>query len=232
MKNMLVAPPFPFHLDPDHFDINTQYKEAWKVRPELFFRCKIRPLESDGSKSLNSQRDIPLQLMFYSKFKECNLTPNHPLQRAGNEMIFEPMPVPILHVDHVRHALCRVPLMPCYLHGNSTPTIPPEIHRSLYPDGQCDNAARPGSRLYEVNHFMWSYGRPKTSLRSESFSDSEKRKLEQMKETVKKRAKTQRNNVEFERRTVSLTQGVERRVMEQVISMRRVPTATDANGCE
>ena len=184
---MLVAPPFPFHLDPDHFDLNTQYKEAWKVRPELFFRCKIRPLSPDGTKSLNSETDIPLQLMFYSKFNECKLTPHHPLQKAGNEMIFEPMPVPVLHVDHVRHALCRVPLMPCFVHGNDTPTIPRGFARNLYPDGQADTASRPGSRLYEVNHFMWSFGRPKE--RNESVSDLKKRKMETMKETVKKRAR-------------------------------------------
>jgi hypothetical protein len=31
---------------------------------------------------------------------------------------------PVLHVGYLEHVLCRAPLIPCFLDGNSTNTIP------------------------------------------------------------------------------------------------------------
>ena len=161
---MLVVPPFPYHLDPDNFDMNTEDQDAFIVRPLLFFKCSARPLNEDGSKSESSTNEIPLTLMFYSKFEVCNLTPNHPLQKAGMTMVYDPKPKGILFVDYIHRALGRIPLMPCYIHGNSTPTIPQSFRNkknSQFPHGQADGPHSEGSLLFEVNHFMWNFPRPK-----------------------------------------------------------------------
>ena len=183
---MVVIPPFPFHNAPDEFDTKSAFHKAWKVRPFLFFRCKIRPLEASGSDS-----DIALQLMFFSRFFPCDLTKQHPLQKAGSEMLYDPSPEPHLFVGHIHHALGRVPLMPCFLDGNTTPTIPKsqrEQKRTKFPWGQADNPRGLGSKLYEVNNFMWEFGRPKK--REMSFEAAQAMRKKRQDEAVKKRVST------------------------------------------
>ncbi len=71
----------------------------------------------------------------------------------------------------------RVPLIPLFLAGNSTkstPTIPHNLShkysqhkRSGFPAGTCDTAAadgRHGSKVYEVNLWLWQFGRGKPRL--------------------------------------------------------------------
>ncbi len=58
----------------------------------------------------------------------------------------------------------RVPLIPLFLAGNSTPTIPHKFskHRgSLFIMGCADTAApdgRRGSNVYGVNTWLWNFG--------------------------------------------------------------------------
>ena len=58
----------------------------------------------------------------------------------------------------------RVPLIPLFLAGNTTPTIPHQYSqhkRSGFPVGSCDSAAedgRRGSNAYEVNPWLWQFG--------------------------------------------------------------------------
>ena len=60
--------------------------------------------------------------------------------------------------------------MPLFLAGSSTPTIPHKYSqnkRSDFPVGTCDSAAtdgRRGSNVYEVNHWLWQFGRGKLRL--------------------------------------------------------------------
>ena len=70
------------------------------------------------------------------------------------------------------HPLCgprcecagRVPLMPWFLLGNSTPTIPPapSAQAQQVPYGLADVAdasGKKGSNVYEVNRWLWQFGR-------------------------------------------------------------------------
>ena len=220
---MVVIPPYPWHLNPDDFERQTQIKETWKVCPQLFFTCKIKPFQVQratqaGSHSDNmsdseyddmpeaggSDSEMLLELIFFSTFDRCNLTPQYPLQKAGFEMLYEPSPLPCLYVGHAHHALGRVPLMPCYLEGNATPTIPYSFRhyqRSCFPNGQTDsaNGKRPGSKLYEVNEFMWTYGRPKK--RGESVEEAEKNRMEKLKDIVETRKATRASNLERRNQT-------------------------------
>ncbi len=64
----------------------------------------------------------------------------------------------------------KVPLTPLFLGGNSTSTIPSKYSqhkRSGFPVGTCDTAAADGlhgSNVYEVNPWLWQFGRGKQRL--------------------------------------------------------------------
>ena len=76
----------------------------------------------------------------------------------------------------------RVPLIPLFLAGNSTPTIPHKYskHKSFgFPMGNCDTAAAAGlcgSNVYEVNPWLWQFGRGKPRLGGLSVEETADRK--------------------------------------------------------
>jgi hypothetical protein len=69
--------------------------------------------------------------------------------------------VPTLYVCPVENILGSVPLIPCYLNGNTMNSIPHK-YRSQIPREEAADS-RPDSwtcsRLFEVNIWMWRYGR-------------------------------------------------------------------------
>jgi hypothetical protein len=69
--------------------------------------------------------------------------------------------LPSLYLGRAENVLGRVPMMPCFVAGNSTPT-PALPHRFGDRNGAvADTSAGRGngSRLYELNLWMWRYGR-------------------------------------------------------------------------
>ena len=90
----------------------------------------------------------------------------------------------------------RVPLIPLFLAGNSTPTIPHEYSqhkRSGFPVGSCDTAAadgRRGSNVYEVNPWLWQFGRGKQRLGGLSVEKTDDRKEAAQKERIERGAET------------------------------------------
>ena len=75
--------------------------------------------------------------------------------------------LPCLFICPVANVLGRAPLIPCFIGGNRYPTIP---HRfkddrrlgDASADTQRDRGN--GSRLYEVNIWMWRYGRGRSCM--------------------------------------------------------------------
>jgi hypothetical protein len=67
--------------------------------------------------------------------------------------------VPTLYICPVENVLGSVPLIPCYLNGNTMNSIPhkyrSQIPREAADDYRPDNGT--GSRLFEVN--IWRHGR-------------------------------------------------------------------------
>ncbi len=95
---------------------------------------------------------------------------SRPTGRSGLTKLYEPFPTPWLYVAPAACMVGRVPLTPLFLADNSTPTI---VHkysqhkRSGYPVDSCDTAAadgRRGSNVYEVNPWLWQFGRGKQRL--------------------------------------------------------------------
>ena len=96
--------------------------------------------------------------------------------------LYEPSPTPILYVASCDLMLGRVPLFPCFLQGNATPTIPHKLRHlkgSTFQYGTADAAAadgRRGSNVYEVNPWLWQFGRGRPRLGGLTVSETEERR--------------------------------------------------------
>jgi hypothetical protein len=94
----------------------------------------------------------------------------------------------------------RVQLMPLFLAGNSTPSIPHKYRqhkRSGFPVGTCDTAAadgRRGSNMYEVNQWLWQFGHGKLHLGGLSVEKTDDRKEATLKEQSLRRAETSQHS--------------------------------------
>ena len=92
----------------------------------------------------------------------------------------------------------RVPLIQLLLAGNSTPTIPHQYSqhkRTGFPVGSCDTAAadgRRGSNVYEVNPWLWQFGRGKPRLGGLSVEKTDAKKQDAQKERLMRGAETRR----------------------------------------
>ncbi len=70
----------------------------------------------------------------------------------------------------VDHKVGRGPLILLFLAGNSTPTIPHKFSKhkgSVFPFGCADSTTadgRSGSNVYEVNMWLWNFGRASGKL--------------------------------------------------------------------
>ncbi len=96
--------------------------------------------------------------------------------------LYEPSPTPCLYVTPVENMVGRVPLMQLFLAGNTTPTIPhlySKSKESCFPLGCADAAVadgRRGSNVYEVNPWLWQFGRGKQHLGGLSVEETAERK--------------------------------------------------------
>ena len=105
-------------------------------------------------------------------------------QAMGVQKLYEPSPTPILYVGLVADVLGRVPLMPLVLLGNSTPTIPHQLrqHRGArFPHrlaDAADESGRKGSNVYEVNQWLWQFGRGNPRLGGLSVAETEERRIQ------------------------------------------------------
>ena len=133
-----------------------------------------------------------------STFEELKLQISGQMESAGVTKLYEPFATPCLHVAPAANMVGRVPLIPLFLAGNSTPTIPHKYSqhkRSGFPVGTCDTAAadgRRGSNVYEVNQWLWQFGRGKPRLGGLSVEKTDDRKEAALKERNLRGAETRR----------------------------------------
>ena len=94
--------------------------------------------------------------------------------------------------------------MPCFLDGNSTPTIPHKYRdsknkNSCFPAGCADSAAedgRRGSNVYEVNPWLWQFGRGKPRLGGLTIEETSDRQDAARKASDKRRKETREGRKE------------------------------------
>jgi hypothetical protein len=73
-----------------------------------------------------------------------------------------------------------VPLFPCFLHGNATSTIPYKYaprQKQAFAFGCADGASkesRRGSHVYEINTWLWNFGRPQPRVGGLSVAKTER----------------------------------------------------------
>jgi hypothetical protein len=165
-------PPHPFetqHPSDGDFDLGTALTEGkvWFGTVRLLFRCNFKPKpDSDRDSDGESEpvEEVPLDLALITTFEDFGDTDGL-AERQGCKILYEPRPTPCVYIVPVSHILCRVPLAPCFLHGNTVNTVP-----SSWPRNHVDKAAglrkdtRPndgnGSYLYQINMWLWEFGRP------------------------------------------------------------------------
>ena len=179
---VLTVPPYPFVLeDPS----TVPFEEFRVVCPQLFFTCHLRP--TDGwlpkASSTYGEDDIQVALVFYSTFEQQDLPGSGRMDKRDVQDYYEPTPTPTLYVGQVSNALSRVQLMPLFLLGNATPTIPYELRkyqRNRFPYGRTDTAqesCRRGCNVYELNAWLWHFGRGKPRVGGLSVADIEDRRI-------------------------------------------------------
>ena len=78
--------------------------------------------------------DLCYHLVFFSTFEELKLPISGPMERAGVTKLYEPSltRTPWLHVAPAANMVGRVPLIPLFLAGNSTPTIPHKYSKHIW----------------------------------------------------------------------------------------------------
>ena len=135
----------------------------WYGRLQLLFRCTLCPTGALH----DIRRHTEVSLAFFSTFEPVDLTPNSVMQQEGVPIFYDSAScsaLPCLYICPVKNVLGRVPMIPCFVAGNTQPTIPHGFARggrAALGAGAADT--RPdsgnGSRLYELNLWMWRYGR-------------------------------------------------------------------------
>ncbi len=132
-----------------------------------FFHCTLRPIRTVAGSINHSDKDIPLDLIFFSPFEELCLRTAGIIESKWIHRVYEPSPVPTLYVGRVEDLLGRVPLAPCFLDGNATSTIPHKYSSWQKDAFECRcqwycPISRRGSHVYEME--LWtapaSRGRP------------------------------------------------------------------------
>jgi hypothetical protein len=97
----------------------------WIVRPQLFFKCTLRPINASKHGYYNRcPEDIPLDMVFFSAFEDLRLQTTGMMESNGVRLLCEPSPVPTLYGGRVEDLLGQVPLFPCFLDDNATAAIP------------------------------------------------------------------------------------------------------------
>ena len=189
----LVAP-LPFRSEPlDEFNVSRDFDitgagEVWYARPQLFFRCTLCPTGAMG----DSRTYKEFSLVFFNTFEPISLTPDSCLQLKGVPMLYERSAtvLPSLYVCPVQNVLGRVPLIPCYLNGNDSNTIPYKYRGAIPAEAAADSRhnSGTGSKLFEINIWMWRYGR--TFPRDVSVADAVAMRKQRVQESRQRAAAT------------------------------------------
>ena len=87
--------------------------------------------------------------------------------------------------------LGRVPLTPCFVRGNRTPTLPHSFgkHQGAVADNR--NVVGNGSRLYEVNIWMWRFGPGRGQPRRVTVAEAELQRKAAISDARRRAAGTQ-----------------------------------------
>ena len=212
---VVLLAPYPNNPNPvESFNIKTDFDLkgdglVWYARPQLFFNCTLCPTGAKESMYSASHKEV--SLVYFSTFEPIALTPDSIMQQAGVPMLYDSasnLHLPCLYICPVANVLGRAPLIPCFIGGNSHPTIPHSFKDhprlgSASADTQRDRGN--GSRLYEVNIWMWRYGRGHP--RMVSIAEAERIRRERISESRIKAGETRKRHSEAAAAAVGAAKG-------------------------
>jgi hypothetical protein len=127
---------------------------CWIASSQPFFTCFLRSASGrrpTGKREIDpygGPDNIRVDLVFFSTFEDLDLPGSGPMESKGIRKFYDPSPTPILCVGPISNVLWRVHLMPSFLQGNSTPTIPHQLRhlqRSEFPH-DCTDASDESGR--------------------------------------------------------------------------------------
>ena len=135
------------------------------VRAELLFTIKLKRRNGEAF-------EIPL--VFLSAFERVQPESDNEMHKMGNVIrLYEPGPLPvhepIIYVGFLSHVLCIVPQIPCYMGGSKHPTVSHRFARSskvLFGRADRHVGTGDGSKLYNINMWIWKSGRGMTQATS------------------------------------------------------------------
>ena len=201
---VVILAPFPNNHNPvaefdvvRDFDLNGDGL-VWYARPQLLFNCTLCSRGCQGPEYSADHKEV--SLVYFSTFEPINLTPNSVLQKAGVPMLYDTasnLRSPSLYICPAANVLLRAPLIPCFIDGNTHPTIPYKFKNSrnlgsASADTQPDRGN--GSRLYEVNLWLWRYGRGQP--RTMSIDEAEAARQDRISEARRRAEETKKRRRE------------------------------------
>ena len=106
-------------------------------------------------------------LSYFPAFERVILDDSDSLHRMGEIILLSkpdalPALEPIMHVELLSHVSCRVPLVPCFINRNEHLTILrcfSQSSRVQHGNTDRHKSSGDGSRMNEVNMWMWKFGR-------------------------------------------------------------------------
>jgi hypothetical protein len=192
-----TIPPFQHYIGErgDGYDVASAISDAdsmWVVRPQLFFKCTLRPINATKGRYNRYSEDIDVDLVFFSAFEDLCLHSSGTMETNRIRKLYEPSPVPTLYVGKTEDLLGRMPLFPCFLNGNTTSTIPNK-YAAPQKFGCADGAShgsRRGSHGYEINAWLWTFGRPQPRVGGLSVAKTERIRTKSKSEAARRGWKT------------------------------------------
>ena len=137
-----------------------------------------------------------MKKVFFSAFEDLGLHTSGTMEANGIRKLYEPSPIPTLYIGRTEDLLGRVPLFPCFLDGNATSTIPYKYaprQKQAFEFGCADGASqgsRRGSHVYEINTWLWNFGRPQPRIGGLSVIKTEDIRRRSRSETSRRAWKT------------------------------------------
>ncbi len=199
---VVILAPFPNNLNPvAEFDVVHDFDLTgnglvWYARPQLFFNCTLCTRGCQGPEYSANHKEV--SLVYFSTLEPINLTPKSIMQQAGVPMLYDTASnprLPCLYICPVANVLGRAPLIPCFIDCTTHPTIPYKFKNSrILGNASADTQPEPdrgnGSRLYEVNLWLWCYGREQP--RTMSIDEAEAARQDRVSEARKRAGETKK----------------------------------------
>ena len=198
-----TIPPYPHYIGNRgaDFDVTSAISDpdsVWIVRPQLYFQCTVRPLNAVKGRYNRYSDETTLDLVLFSPFEDLHLQTSGTMETNGIRKLYEPSPVPTLYIGLLGDLLGRVPLFPCHLDGNTTSTIPHKYtprQKQAFEYGCADGSgqgSRRGSHVYEINCWLWNFGRPQPRIGGLSVAKTERVRSQSRSETSRRAAETKK----------------------------------------